>query len=44
MEDHALLLGSLLVFVCLACAMIATRRVDWYAVSANTGSVAPKPA
>ena len=44
MEDHALLLGSLLVFTCLACAMIATRRVDWYAVSANGGSGVPKPA
>lgn len=44
LEDHALLLGSLLVFACLAAAMIATRRVDWYAVSANAGSTAPKPA
>lgn len=31
-EDHALLMGSLLVFACLAAAMIATRKVDWYAV------------
>ena len=31
-EDHALLLGSLLVFACLAGGMIATRRVNWYAV------------
>ena len=31
-EDHALLMGSLLVFGCLAAAMIATRRVDWYAL------------
>jgi inner membrane protein len=44
MEDHALLLGSLLVFACLAAAMIATRRVDWYAVSAGTASGAAKPA
>jgi inner membrane protein len=44
MEDHALLLGSLLVFACLAGAMVATRRVDWYAVSANAGAGAPKPA
>jgi inner membrane protein len=44
MEDHALLLGSLLVFTCLAAAMIATRRVDWYTLSANTGSIAQKPA
>jgi len=33
-EDHALLAGSLLVFACVASAMIATRRVDWYAVAA----------
>ena len=32
-EDHALLMGSLLVFACLAAAMVATRRVDWYALS-----------
>ena len=31
-EDHALVAGSLLVFACLAAAMIATRKVDWYAV------------
>ena len=31
-EEHALLMGSLLVFACLAAAMIATRHVDWYAV------------
>jgi len=31
-EDHALLVGSLLVFACLAAAMIATRKVDWYAI------------
>lgn len=34
-EDHALLMGSVLVFVCLALAMIATRRVDWYAIGAH---------
>jgi len=33
-EDHALTMGSLLVFACLATAMIATRKVDWYAVGA----------
>jgi inner membrane protein len=32
-EDHALLMGALLVFACLAAAMIATRRVDWYAIN-----------
>jgi inner membrane protein len=35
LEDHALLVGSLLVFACVASAMIATRRVDWYAIAAN---------
>ena len=35
MEDHALLMGSLLVFACVASAMIATRRVDWYSLTAN---------
>jgi inner membrane protein len=34
-EDHALLLGSLLVFACVAAAMVATRRVDWYALGAS---------
>lgn len=34
-EDHALLMGSVLVFACLALAMIATRRVDWYAIGAT---------
>lgn len=29
-EDNALMLGSLLLFVLLAVAMVATRRVDWY--------------
>jgi inner membrane protein len=48
MEDHALLMGSLLVFACVASAMVATRRVDWYALSADppgTGEpAARKPA
>jgi inner membrane protein len=44
MEDHALLLGALLVFVCLACAMIATRRVDWYSVTPTLGSAPAKTA
>ena len=34
-EDHALLMGSLLVFACVASAMVATRRVDWYALGEN---------
>lgn len=29
-EDHSLLMGSLLVFLALACAMYLTRNVDWY--------------
>ncbi|MDX1376232.1 MAG: cell envelope integrity protein CreD [Burkholderiales bacterium] len=32
LEDHALLMGSALVFALLAAAMIGTRRVDWYRV------------
>jgi inner membrane protein len=47
-EDHALLMGSLLVFVCVASAMVATRRVDWYAIAANPSlpedPIAPKTA
>ncbi len=34
-EDHALLLGSLLLFGALAGAMIVTRRFDWYAVGGH---------
>lgn len=37
-EDNALLLGALLLFGLLALLMLATRRVDWYALSA------PRPA
>ncbi len=47
-EDHALLMGSLLVFACVASAMVATRRVDWYDVAANSSPLedpaARKPA
>jgi inner membrane protein len=47
-EDHALLMGALLVFACLAAAMVATRRVDWYALGAHAGApgepAARKPA
>ena len=32
-EDHSLLGGSLLLFALLAVVMIATRRVDWYALT-----------
>lgn len=31
-EDHALLLGSLLLFTALGLTMVATRRLDWYAL------------
>jgi len=37
-EDHALMLGSLLVFASVAAAMVATRRVDWYVLG-----VSPEP-
>jgi len=40
-EDHALLAGSILVFACLAAAMIATRRVDWYAIGPGPAKPAP---
>jgi inner membrane protein len=47
-EDHALLMGSLLVFACVASAMVATRRVDWYAIGVNAAGTgepaARKPA
>jgi inner membrane protein len=32
-EDHALLMGALVVFAALAATMVATRRVDWYALA-----------
>jgi inner membrane protein len=34
-EDHALLMGGLVVFAALAATMVVTRRVDWYALAAN---------
>jgi inner membrane protein len=40
-EDHALLMGSMLVFACVASAMVATRRVDWYTLAANPSATAP---
>ena len=47
-EDHALLMGWLLVFACVASAMVATRRVDWYALAVNPSTpgdpVVRKPA
>lgn len=36
-EDHAMLLGSILVFVLLAVAMVATRRVDWFGLAQRLG-------
>jgi inner membrane protein len=42
-EDNALLLGSVLLFGLLALLMIATRKVDWYALSAPA-AVSPSPA
>lgn len=39
-ESNALLLGALLVFGMLALLMLATRKVDWYALSA-AGATAP---
>ncbi|MDP9899679.1 cell envelope integrity protein CreD [Variovorax ginsengisoli] len=35
-ESNALLLGALLIFGMLALLMLATRKVDWYALSAGT--------
>jgi inner membrane protein len=37
-EDYALLGGAVLLFTLLAAVMIATRRVDWYALSAKTAT------
>jgi inner membrane protein len=42
-ENDALLLGSLLLFGMLALLMIATRRVDWYALSTRREPVAQRP-
>lgn len=35
LEDYAFLMGALLTFLALAGIMIATRRIDWYALSAR---------
>jgi inner membrane protein len=48
LEQSALVLGSLLLFAVLGAVMVATRRVDWYALMAQlrreAGSPAVKPA
>jgi inner membrane protein len=40
-EDNALLLGSLLIFGLLAVLMLATRKVDWYALSVREPAPVP---
>jgi len=40
LEDHALLMGSALVFALLAATMIGTRRVDWYRVGPAAAATA----
>lgn len=40
-EDHALLMGSLLIFVALAAIMIATRRLNWYKLEMTDQSTVP---
>ncbi|RYY72353.1 MAG: cell envelope integrity protein CreD, partial [Comamonadaceae bacterium] len=41
-ESNALLLGALLIFGMVALLMLATRKVDWYALSQH--GLAPVPA
>ena len=38
LEQRALLFGSLLLFAVLAAAMVATRRIDWYALLGRIGA------
>ncbi|MCL2011283.1 MAG: cell envelope integrity protein CreD [Cystobacterineae bacterium] len=40
-EDYALLLGSSLLFICLAVAMVLSRKLDWYALSKPFFSAEP---
>ncbi|TMH70101.1 MAG: cell envelope integrity protein CreD [Betaproteobacteria bacterium] len=40
-EDYALLGGSLLLFALLAAVMLATRRVDWYRLTAPAEAIKP---
>jgi inner membrane protein len=37
-EDNALALGSILIFVILAAAMMITRKLDWYSLQESIGS------
>lgn len=39
-EDNALLMGSLLLFILLAVAMIVTRKFDWYSINAGSNAAA----
>jgi inner membrane protein len=43
MEDHALLMGALLVFASVASMMIATRRVDWYGAAPDPSGMEVPP-
>ena len=36
-QDHALLMGSVLLFTILAGVMLGTRKVDWYRVASTGG-------
>jgi inner membrane protein len=42
-EDHALLMGSLMVFAALAAVMLATRKLDWTQVAARMATPMPAP-
>jgi len=44
LEQTALLLGSVLLFATLAALMVATRRIDWYALTARVAPDAGAPA
>jgi inner membrane protein len=41
-EDNALLMGSMLLFVLLAVAMIVTRNFDWYSINATSANIINK--
>jgi inner membrane protein len=42
-EDNALLMGSILLFAALGAVMLATRKLDWYELSASGSAMAPEP-